>query len=117
MAQAALRVQQPREPTIPAESDQWFIASFVSAIRSAFPSCPTAEAKQIADHACQRYNGRIGRTAAAKALDPEAVRLAVIAHIRHTHTRYDRLLNGLRDRRDARDDVREEVNTVLSQWT
>jgi hypothetical protein len=96
--------------------DHAFIASFVSAIRSAFPGCPTAEAKQIADHACQRSSGRLGRTAAAKALDPEAVRLAVIAHVRHTHTNYDRLLNQLRDRRAARDDVRDHVDAVLNQW-
>jgi len=33
--------------------------------------------------------GRGGRSAAAKSFDEEAVRLAVIAHIRHRETDYD----------------------------
>src|SRR5258708_5434073 len=99
------------------ELDQSYIASFEAAIQSAFPGCPAAEAAQIANHACQRYSGRVGRTAAAKTLDPEAVRLAVVAHIRHTHTNYDRLLNQLQDRRDARDSVREDTNAILHQWS
>jgi hypothetical protein len=99
------------------ETDESFIARFASAIQAAYPGCPAAEAKQIADHACQRDSRRIGRTAAAKALDPEAVRLAVMAHVRHTHTNYDRLLIELMDRHDARDEVRDEVNAVLRHWT
>ena len=49
----------------------------------------------IAEHACLKHSGRIGRTAAAKNFDEPVIRLAVIAHIRHTKTPYDKLLaNG-----------------------
>jgi hypothetical protein len=117
LADADLRARQRLRAALKRdETDQSFVASFVSAIQAAYPGCPAAEAEQIADHACQRYSGRIGRTAAAKELAPEAVRLAVVAHVRHTHTNYDRLLSQLRDRRAARDEVREDVDTVLRQW-
>jgi hypothetical protein len=59
----------------------------------------------------------VGRTAGAKELDPEAIRLAVTAHIRHAHTDYDRHLIELGDRRLARDEVTEEVREVLERWS
>jgi hypothetical protein len=117
LSDADLRVRQRLRAALKRdELDHSFVASFVSAIQSGYPGCPAAEAEQIADHACERSSGRIGRTAAARQLDPEAVRLAVIAHIRHTHTNYDRLLTRLWDRREARDEVREDVTAVLRQW-
>jgi hypothetical protein len=57
-----------------------------------YPSCPPAERRTIARHACRRRSGRVGRSSAAKGLDPDAVDLAVSAHLRHVHTRYDELL-------------------------
>ena len=110
-ARQRLRAALQRE-----EVDRSFVASFASAIQSAFPGCPPPEAARIAEHACRRYSGRVGRTAAAKELDPDAIRLAVIAHIRHTHTTYDRLLSQLWDRAAARDKVRENVTAILLQW-
>jgi hypothetical protein len=43
----------------------------------------------IAEHSCRKYCGRVGRSAAVKALDEEAVRLAVTAHVRHAKSNYD----------------------------
>ncbi|MGH7752853.1 MAG: DUF2293 domain-containing protein [Gemmatimonadales bacterium] len=51
----------------------------------------------------------MGRTAAAKRFEPEAIELAVQAHVRHVHTRYDKLLG----RRLA---VAAEVEDVLDRW-
>jgi hypothetical protein len=67
-------------------------------------------------HACRKYSGRVGRSASAKALDEDAVRLAVIAHIRHRHTRYDGLPARGYDRADARAEVRDAVAKVLEKW-
>jgi len=53
---------------------------------------------------------------AAKRFDEEAVRLAVVAHIRHTETEYDTLLASGYDRWDARAQVEERVDRVMSQW-
>ena len=70
----------------------------------------------IAEHACLKYSGRVGRTAAAKSLAEEAVDLAVVAHIRHAETQYDRLLQRYWDRRDARASVADEVRRVRAKW-
>lgn len=55
-------------------------------------------------------------SAAAKTFDKNAVRLAVIAHIRHTETNYDSLLAREYDRWDARSVVKEDVERVLEKW-
>lgn len=73
-------------------------------------------AVSFAEHACLKHSGRVGRSAAAKELDPEAVRLAVMAHIRHAETRYDTLLAEGWDRFEARGEVRGEVSDVLETW-
>ena len=62
------------------------------------------------------YSGRVGRSAAAKELDEEAVRLAVTAHVRHTETNYDKLLLKGIERRDAREKVYPEVSRILDRW-
>ena len=96
--------------------DREFIAAFASAIREQYPACPVSEEMQIAEHACRKYSGRVGRTAAAKALSPEAIRLAVIAHIRHAHTNYDELLAEYANRDTARERIRGQVSAVLDNW-
>jgi hypothetical protein len=82
-----------------------------------FPKCPPDEAARIAAHAGQRSSGRVGRSAAGRALAPEAVRLAVLAHIRHEHTSYDQLLMQGTERLDARTQVREGIERVASLWS
>jgi len=117
LADAELRARRREQAARQREvEDQTSLAAFTAAIRSAFPGCPAEEAEQIAGHACQKASGRIGRSAAGKALDPEAVRLAVVAHLRHAHTEYDRLLGQLLDRGLARQHVRERVATIVRQW-
>ena len=46
----------------------------------------------------------------------EDVDLAVIAHIRHAETKYDRLLRRYWDRRDARASIAEEVRRIRAKW-
>lgn len=96
--------------------DLEFIRDFSTAVRAAFPHCPPGEEEAIARHACRKHSGRVGRSAAAKELAPDAIRLAVIAHIRHVHTEYDRLLGMFGDRQLARHEIRDQVQTVLGKW-
>jgi hypothetical protein len=98
------------------EQDHKYIKQFSDAILEFFPKCPSVTARSIADHACQKYSGRIGRSAIAKTLDIKAVRLAVIAHVRHVETQYDELLMRGWDRNDARGAVVEQVNSVIAKW-
>ena len=96
--------------------DHEFVTAFASAIREQYPGCPATEETEIAEHACRKYSGRVGRTAAAKELSPEAIRLAVIAHIRHAHTNYDELLAQYADRDTARERIRGKVSAILDDW-
>lgn len=85
-------------------------------IKKLFPGCPADRADAIARHAAHRGSGRVGRTAAGRALDPNAVELAVVASVRHQDTGYDELLMAGLDRADARDRVRDRVQSVLDGW-
>lgn len=71
---------------------------------------------EIAEHACLKYSGRVGRSAEAKSLDENLIRLAVVAHIRHEKTPYDDLLAMGNERWEARAQVKEAVDQVLEQW-
>jgi hypothetical protein len=51
-----------------------------------------------------------------KELDAQAIRLAVVAHIRHRETAYDQLLVKGHDRHAARQEVRADGERVLSEW-
>jgi hypothetical protein len=85
-------------------------------IHRLFPGCPPERADAIAARAAQRGSGRVGRSAAGRALDPEALTLAVVASIRHEDTPYDELLMAGADRAEARERVRPDVEQVLERW-
>jgi hypothetical protein len=74
------------------KQDQILAMRMAESIPRMFPGCPLEEARAIARHTCVRGSGRVGRTAAGRALEEEALRAAVIAAVRHRHTKYDRLL-------------------------
>lgn len=99
-----------------ASLDEQFVASFAAAIRRQFPAMPAGRERRIAEHACLKSSGRVGRSAAAKAFDADAVCLAVLAHIRHHETDYDRLLYQLGDRHEARRMVSGKVEAVMNRW-
>jgi hypothetical protein len=99
-----------------AASDVDYERRLTQAITELFPGCPPGRADAIAAHAAQRSSGRVGRSAAAKALDPEAVTLAVIASVRHRDTDYDQLLMSGAARDEARAAVRSAVDDVLDGW-
>ncbi|MGV0744636.1 DUF2293 domain-containing protein [Mycolicibacterium sp. XJ870] len=108
--------RQERDRVRRAEQDVRFQAEFAAAIRQQFPGCPADRAEAIARHAATRSSGRVGRSAAGKALEPDAVRLAVAASVRHNDTDYDELLMSGIDRETARDRIWERVEDVLSGW-
>jgi len=99
-----------------AEIDRDYVNKFALRVRELYPGCPPGREFEVAEHACRKYSGRVGRSAAAKSLEVNPVRLAVIAHIRHTETKYDELLAGGYDRWDARSQVEGPVQDVLEKW-
>jgi hypothetical protein len=108
--------RREREAVRRAELDRQYVERFAARVRELYPGCPPRRATDIAEHACLKYSGRVGRSAAAKDLDADAVRLAVNAHVRHAETNYDTLLTQGFDRWDARAQVGEDVDRVLTQW-
>jgi hypothetical protein len=99
-----------------AELDDEYIKRFALRIREQYPQCPPGREHVIAEHACRKYSGRVGRSAAAKELNDKAVQLAVIAHIRHAETEYDALLCNMVDRAEARSIVQPAVSRILHKW-
>ncbi len=98
------------------EIDQKFIQKFAERIRELYPGCPQGREFSIAEHACRKYSGRVGRSAAAKDFDEKAIRLAIIAHVRHTMTEYDELLIKGHDRFGARAVVSGNIEDIVREW-
>jgi hypothetical protein len=118
LSDADLRARRrTREQSRRADQDVRFGGEFAAAIREQFPGCPVDRAEAIALHAAARGSGRVGRSAAGRALDPDAVRLAVVASVRHVDTDYDALLMSGVDRESARDQVHQRVDDVVNAWS
>jgi hypothetical protein len=99
-----------------ADEDLELQARMAAEIARLFPGCPVERAQAIARHASVRGSGRVGRSAAGRALDPEALEPAVAASVRHQDTRYDELLMSGVGRDQARAEVRSQVTAVLDGW-
>jgi hypothetical protein len=108
--------RREREAARRAELDREYVREFAERVRELYPHCPPGREVAIAEHACLKYSGRVGRSAAAKSFDEQAIRLAVVAHIRHAETSYDALLAAGYDRWEARAQVEGAVARVLDQW-
>ena len=98
------------------EADEKLVHEMTLLILEAYPSCPKDEAHQIASHTAQRGSGRVGRSAAGRALSADAIRLAVRAWIRHQHTNYDSLLMRGVERQTAREQIANDLEKKASEW-
>lgn len=99
------------------KQEKEFIANFAERIREIYPNAPNDVEFSIAFHACEKYSGRVGRSSMAKQLENEAIRRAVIAHIRHTETNYDEIILTSLNKSDARDMVSGVIQDVLKKWS
>ncbi len=98
------------------EQDRELVGRMTQQILTLFPGCPPKEAAAIAGHTAVRSSGRVGRTAAGRNLDAQALTAAVTAAVRHRHTGYDALLESDLDRTRARQRVAEQVGAILAAW-
>ncbi len=98
------------------KQDEAYKDRFAGEILRLFPACPPEEAREIALHACEKYSGRVGRSAAAKDFEAEAVTLAVRARIRHRYTSYDELLAQGLSVAEARAEIRDDLERVCVEW-
>lgn len=112
----ARRRQRERAAERRSREDVELTKRMAAEIRRLFPRCPPDRADRIADHAAVRGSGRIGRSAAGRALDPGAVTAAVVASVRHEDSRYDELLMAGLERAEARAAVAADVEALLARW-
>ncbi|MFJ5777178.1 DUF2293 domain-containing protein [Streptomyces sp. NPDC093094] len=112
----ARRRRRARDAHRRAVEDARFTEAFAAEIRRLLPGCPPDRARQIAGHASARGSGRVGRSAAGRALSEGAVVSAVVASVRHMDTDYDLLLMNGVPRHEARRRIMPAVETVLRGW-
>ena len=108
--------RREREALRRADEDLELQARMAAKIAALFPGCPAERAQEIARHAAARGSGRVGRSAAGRALDDRALELAVTASVRHLDTAYDTLLMAGIERSAAREQVRGEVTRIIDSW-
>jgi hypothetical protein len=108
--------QRERSAARRGREDQDLVARMAEQIRTLYPGCPPEEPRAIAAHTAVRGSGRVGRSAAGRSLDEEALALAAGAAVRHRHTNYDELLGRGVDRDTARSRVRDRVQEILETW-
>ncbi|QKV18383.1 DUF2293 domain-containing protein [Oricola thermophila] len=78
------------------------------ALRRLVPMIPFNEAEEVKQLAGQRHLRSLPASV--------AVWLSLVAHVRHVHTDYDRLLDEGYDRDSARHFVLDDINAVLQRW-
>ncbi|WP_274557112.1 DUF2293 domain-containing protein [Streptomyces spiramyceticus] len=108
--------RRARDAARRAAEDVRFTATLTTKILHLYPSCPPQRAHAIATHTSERGSGRVGRSAAGRALDEAAVTAAVRAAVRHEDTAYDALLMDGVPRRKARARVTAATEAVLIAW-
>ncbi|MFD4137935.1 DUF2293 domain-containing protein [Streptomyces sp. NPDC058572] len=108
--------RRERDAARRAAEDVRFTAELCAEIRRLFPGCPAERAADIAAHASVRGSGRVGRTAAGRSMEQEAVTAAVRASVRHLDTPYDALLMAGVSRHEARARVASAIDAVLASW-
>ncbi|MEU9704418.1 DUF2293 domain-containing protein [Streptomyces sp. NPDC047981] len=117
LADAEARARRrARDAARRAERDTAVTAALEAEILRLFPRCPGDRAAEIASHASSKGSGRVGRTAAGRALDRGAVTAAVRAAVRHVDTEYDTLLMRGVPRHQARTSVAPAIEAVLRAW-
>lgn len=116
LADESARARRRERDAVRRASEDLKLQTMAAAITDLYPGCPHERAQAIARHAATRGSGRVGRSAAGRALNQQALELAVTASVRHQDTPYDNLLMRGVDRSEARELVRDAVNSVLDAW-
>ena len=107
------RDTKDRRRAVVAGRDSHAKAAFEAAIKAQFSKIVSDEAGVVAEKAMKKRSGRVGRTSTLN-LETKA-RLAVLAHIRHCHTKYDQLVEE-KGKEEARKQVHAKIRTVARQW-
>jgi hypothetical protein len=98
------------------KSDLIYVKSFAEKILILYPGSGKKNAQKIAEHACRKYSGRVGRSGRAKKLEEKPIRLSVRAYVRHKMTSYDKLFEKGYKKEEARMKVNPRVDKKVELW-
>jgi hypothetical protein len=93
--------------------DERDLESAAAVLARLFPQMPPKSAEEVLGHAFMKGSGRVGRSQTLTV--EQKVRSAVLAHIRHVHTPYDKLLRTI-SREDAREQIWSVVQDIARSW-
>lgn len=94
--------------------DQSIHDDFEAVTRREFPLMPPESLPMVLHMALQKRKGKVGRTGTLSSRDK--AHLAVRAHIRHSETPYEQLMESGMSREQARDMVAPQVDTIAQSW-
>jgi hypothetical protein len=94
--------------------DAAFVEIVTTELEEQFPGMPEKEKTLVLKHGFRKHSGRVGRTGTIPV--PRKVLLAVIAHVRHRHTKYDVMLARGVERVVARKTVNRKIESVMRDW-
>ncbi|KAF2965446.1 hypothetical protein GQX73_g8148 [Xylaria multiplex] len=114
----AAYVHEPGKPEPIPNSQREIDLEADAVLRDLFPRIPHTDRQEIIDHAFKKdgkFNGEIKVGMAKDITLARRVQLAALAHIRHTHTRYDQLLKES-DWANARKAVEKPCLDIIVKW-
>lgn len=94
--------------------DQSIHDDFEAVIQREFPLMPPDSLPKVLHTALQKRKGKVGRTGTLSNRDK--AHLAVRAHIRHSETPYEQLMESGLSREQARDMVAPQVDAIAQSW-
>lgn len=94
--------------------DVSFLESVATELETQFPEIPEKEKTLALKHGFKKHSGRVGRSGTIPL--SRKVLLAIIAHVRHRHTKYDALLASGVERTAARRAVNRKIECVMRDW-
>ncbi|KAI1083806.1 hypothetical protein F5B20DRAFT_525469 [Whalleya microplaca] len=114
----ATRTRRPGEPEPIPQSQTDINREADAVLRDLFPRIPNTDRHEIIQHAFQKdgkFKGEYKVGMAKELTLARRVQLAALAHIRHTHTRYDELLRES-DWANARKAVEKPCLDIIVKW-
>ncbi|KAI1497412.1 hypothetical protein F5X99DRAFT_25087 [Biscogniauxia marginata] len=114
----AARTRRPGEPEPIPNTQQEINREADAVLRDLFPRIPNTDRHEIIQHAFKKdgkFNGEFKVGMAKELTLARRVQLAALAHIRHTHTRYDELLKES-DWANARKAVEKPCLDIIVKW-
>lgn len=108
------RETAPTRLAATARRDAALINEAEAELKRLYPSMPSIDLDRCLKRAFRKHSRRVGRSGQMEM--KQKAELAVVAHIRHQHTEYDKLLKGGTSREEARKKVGKDIFRIRKEW-